>query len=77
MDQLFLRDRYSTSNYLFMEENQPNNKTSDDQKLRVKQLHKKNNENLAKLFERLRSNKRNGEQCGYIVCLPFTTKQFD
>ena len=60
MDQLFTKDKYTTSNYLFMKQNQPSNRPSDEQKVRIKQLHQTNDESLKRLLTRLRSNK-NGE----------------
>ena len=55
-----MKDKYSTSNYLFMKQNQPSIRPSDEQKVRIKQLHQKNDESLQRLLARLRSDK-NGE----------------
>ena len=53
MDQLFLKDKYTKSNYSFMDKNQTELKLTDAQKLKVDKIDNRNKERLTTLFETL------------------------
>lgn len=73
MDQLFLKDKFCKSNYLFMKENQPANEANDGQIYQTELFHQRSRDNLTRLFEVLQR-KKNGES-GLKSALSQTTNQ--